>query len=165
MVDTDIFDGFVEALKELDFPQQTIWEELNDWGSSLESWQYFIVSHAVRDGTLTEERVNEAYRLFLRHNKLDAGDEALPSLPDSVTGRAKSSDIRPLVLQEMRALKNVNAIPETSSLTFGASLTVVYGHNGAGKSGFARMLSAACFNRSDIKILPNIYADKASDTA
>ncbi len=28
----------------------TIWDELNKWGKSLEDWQRFIVSHAVRDG-------------------------------------------------------------------------------------------------------------------
>ena len=164
MVETDILDGLAEALKELNLPQKTIWDELNEWGKSLANWQHFIVSHAVHNGTLTEERVNEAYRLFLRDNKLDAGDEVLPDLPASVTGRAETSDITPLVLQEMRALKNVNAIPETSSLTFGVGLTVVYGHNGAGKSGFARMLSSACFNRSDANIHRNIYDDKAPNT-
>lgn len=142
----------------------TIWDELNDWGKSLASWQRFIISHAVRDGALSEERVNEAYRLFLRDNTLDAGDEELPEIPASVTGRDGASDVSPFVIQELRALKNVNAIPETSTLTFGTGLTVVYGHNGAGKSGFARLLSSACFSRSEPNIIPNIYDDKALDT-
>lgn len=160
----DLAEAIGEILVEAPTTPKTIWDELNAWGASLSNWQRFIVSHAVRDGTLNDERVSEAYRLFLRDNKLDAGDEELPEIPATVTGRAATAGVSPLVLHEMRALKNVNAIPETSSLTFGAGLTVVYGHNGAGKSGFARMLSSACFSRSDPTIIRNIYDDKAPDT-
>ncbi len=120
-------------------------------------WQRFIISHAVRDGTLNEDRISEAYRLFLRSGLLDDGSEELPTVPETVTGRADSGEIEPLLLHELKNLKNVNAIPETSALTFGKGLTVIYGHNAAGKSGFARMLSAACFSRSETKIISNVY--------
>lgn len=170
MVDKKTSDDLADAIAALVVEvepdsQKTIWEELNDWGETLADWQRFIISHAVRDGELSDERVNEAYRLFLRHNELDAGDEDFPEIPTSVTGRsgatAKPDRLR---LREMKALKNVNAIPETSALKFGDGLTVIYGHNGTGKSGFARMLSSACFNRSKPTILRNIYDEEAQDT-
>ena len=69
-------------------PQTTIWAELNAWGKSIADWQRYIISHAVRDGTLADARIDEAYRLFLRDRKLDKGNEELPDVPDSVTGRA-----------------------------------------------------------------------------
>lgn len=141
----------------------TIWGALNDWGKSLPDWQRFIVSHAVRDGQLSDERVDEATRLFLRHSGLDEGTEELPSIPESVTGRQNSGAVAPLILKEMKSLKNVNAIPDTSSLKFGSGLTVIYGPNGAGKSGFARVLSAACFSRSEQEIIGNIYDETALD--
>ena len=142
--------------------KSTIWDELNTWGKSISDWQRYIISHAVRDGTLGEERVNEAYRLFLREKGLDSGDEELPDVPESVTGRA-AVEGAPLSLQEIKSLKNVNAIPESSRVTFGPQLTVIYGHNGAGKSGFARILSCACFSRSSSQIIRNIYDDDAHD--
>jgi energy-coupling factor transporter ATP-binding protein EcfA2 len=153
------------ATEDEDVPQadRTIWDELNTWGQSLADWQRFIVSHAVRDGRLSDERVEEAYRLFLREKKLDNGDEELPEIPASVTGRA-SAGVSPLILREVRSLKNVNAIPESACITFGPELTVIYGHNGAGKSGFARILSSACFSRSIPQIIANIYDDKAPDS-
>ncbi|MCR4378817.1 MAG: AAA family ATPase [Rhodospirillales bacterium] len=135
----------------------TIWQELEAWGVALPDWQRFVVSHAVRDGELSEDRIGEAYRLFLREAKLDKGTEELPVIPSSVTGRANSITIGALQLKEMKALKGVNAIPETSGLTFGPGLTVIYGHNGAGKSGFARALSAVCFSRSNQNIFGNVY--------
>lgn len=148
------------AVQEL--PQTTIWSELNAWGKSIADWQRYIVSHAVRDGTLTDTRIQEAYRLFLRDKKLDNGDEELPDVPDSATGRVAVEGTR-LVLQALKSLTNVNAIPEASRLNFGPQLTIIYGHNGAGKSGFARVLSKACFSRSSPQIIRNIYDDGATD--
>ena len=143
-------------------PQTTIWSELNAWGKSMADWQRYIISHAVRDGKLTDVRIGEAYRLFLRDRKLDNGDEELPNVPDSVTGRV-AAEGTPLALHALKSLKNVNAIPEVSRVTFGPQLTVIYGHNGAGKSGFARILSCACFSRSSPRIIGNIYDDDAPD--
>ena len=143
--------------------KKSIWDELNEWGKSLPDWQRFAVSHAVRDGALNDARLKEVYRLFLRANSLDSGDEELPEIPGSVTGRDGAASISQLVLKELRNLKNVNAIPETSSLTFGPGLTAIYGHNGAGKSGFARMVSSACFSRSNPEIIGNIYNEGAPE--
>ncbi|MGJ8590174.1 MAG: AAA family ATPase [Yoonia sp.] len=143
--------------------QTTIWDELNAWGNSIGDWQRYIVSHAVRDGMLTNARIDEAYRLFLRDRGLDEGEEELVPVPDSATGRTTVVG-PPLMLRAINSLKNVNAIPETSHVTFGPQLTVIYGHNGAGKSGFARLLSCACFSRSSPEIIGNIYVVDAPET-
>jgi energy-coupling factor transporter ATP-binding protein EcfA2 len=145
-----------------ELPETSIWGELNTWGKSITDWQRYIISHAVRDGRLADVRMDEAYRLFLRDRELDNGDEELPDLPESVTGRAAVKGT-PLALRAIKSLKNVNAIPEPSQVTFGPQLTVIYGHNGAGKSGFARVLSCACFSRSSPQIIRNIYDDDAPD--
>ncbi|NRD88329.1 hypothetical protein C8024_00925 [Sphingopyxis sp. BSNA05] len=144
-------------------PKTTIWDELNSWGKAIADWQRYVISHAVRDGTLSDARIDEAYRLFLRDRELDNGDEELPEVPDSVTGRS-AVEGTPLALQAVKSLQNVNAIPEVAHMTFGPQLTVIYGHNGAGKSGFARILSCACFSRSRPQIIRNIYDDEAADT-
>jgi energy-coupling factor transporter ATP-binding protein EcfA2 len=45
----------------------------------------------------------------------------------------------------MRDLENVNQIPNKSALTFSETgITVIYGGNGSGKSGFARVMKKAC---------------------
>lgn len=139
-------------------PQTTIWDELNEWGKGLDSWKRFILSYAVRDSKLNPNRVDEVYKLFLRHAKLDTGTEEVPSLPPSITGRGDSGTNDDIFLKGIKSLKGVNAIPETSELTFGENLTIVYGHNGAGKSGFVKILSAACFCRSEhTNIINNVF--------
>lgn len=64
-------------------------------------------------------------------------------------------------LGALHGLAHVNALAPGERLTFGKSgLTVIYGDNGAGKSGYARVLKQLCRARSPKgdAILPNIYA-------
>ncbi|MFT4275712.1 MAG: AAA family ATPase [Rhodopseudomonas sp.] len=64
-------------------------------------------------------------------------------------------------LGALHGLSHVNALAPGERLSFGKSgLTVIYGDNGAGKSGYARVLKQLCRARSPKgdAILPNIYA-------
>ena len=64
-------------------------------------------------------------------------------------------------LTKLHNLKNVNALQPGETLTFQkVGLTVIYGDNGAGKSGHARVLKQACRARlqKGDTVLPNIYA-------
>jgi hypothetical protein len=63
-----------------------------------------------------------------------------------------------LTLHAIEAIQNVNAIPDGSRLPFGlAGLTVIYGENASGKSGYARILKRACKARdTQERILPNV---------
>lgn len=64
-------------------------------------------------------------------------------------------------LAALHGLSHVNALAPGERLSFGkAGLTVIYGDNGAGKSGYARVLKQLCRARSPKgdAILPNIYA-------
>lgn len=65
-------------------------------------------------------------------------------------------------LRALHGLKHVNAIAADQRLSFDKSgLTVVYGDNGAGKSGYARLLKKICRARTsgkDEAILANIYS-------
>lgn len=67
-------------------------------------------------------------------------------------------------LRAIHGAENVNALKTGERLTFDkAGLTVVYGDNGSGKSGYARILKKACracMPPKGDRILPNIYAKK-----
>ncbi len=66
-----------------------------------------------------------------------------------------------VTLGALHGLSHVNALAPGERLSFGKTgLTVIYGDNGAGKSGYARVLKQLCRARSQKGdgILPNIYA-------
>ena len=55
----------------------------------------------------------------------------------------------------------VNSLAEDQTLKFGTNLTVVYGDNGAGKTGYIRILKSACRARGQEEILGNVVSGNA----
>lgn len=136
----------------------TIWHALDSWAQSLAPWQQFVVRTAVAQGQLTDEQVSEAYAQFLVNRKLAEAAPDAPA-PTAAQSRPAAPLADALTLTKVDALQGVNALPASAVLTFGPQLTVIYGQNGAGKSGFARIFSNACFSRQRSEIIPNINAD------
>lgn len=65
----------------------------------------------------------------------------------------------PVRLQGINSVKGVNALDSTATLDFGgADIAVVYGHNGTGKSGFARLAKEAAAGGGHSRILPDVFA-------
>lgn len=63
-----------------------------------------------------------------------------------------------LRIDGLKKVCGVNAIKQDTSLSFGnANISVVYGTNGAGKSGFARLLKHACGARHKTDLHPNVF--------
>lgn len=63
------------------------------------------------------------------------------------------------ILLRLSQLKNVNGFPDGRELEVAdQGLTVVFGENGAGKSGFARVMKRACRARHSAPVLPNAFA-------
>ncbi len=86
-------------------------------------------------------------------------EQGLPLNESHVRDPAASHAV--ISLGALHGVMNVNALAPNERLSFGKSgLTVIYGDNGAGKSGYARVLKQLCRARSPKgdAILPNIYA-------
>jgi energy-coupling factor transporter ATP-binding protein EcfA2 len=75
--------------------------------------------------------------------------------------KATSAGNPVVTLRQVREVQHVNALAVDERLTFArAGLTIVYGDNGSGKSGYARILKQVCRARLGSRsetILPNIY--------
>ena len=57
--------------------------------------------------------------------------------------------------------RGVNALAENQSLRFSPRLTVVYGDNAAGKTGYIRILKSACRARGQEEILGSVVSGAA----
>jgi energy-coupling factor transporter ATP-binding protein EcfA2 len=76
-------------------------------------------------------------------------------VPAEATGNA------PVSLLSIFHHRGVNALAEDQTLKFGSNLTVVYGDNAAGKSGYIRILKSACRARGQEEILGNVVSGAA----
>ena len=76
---------------------------------------------------------------------------------------AKLASVATVVLKAMRDLRHVNRIAQGQTLPFSPTgITVIYGGNGTGKSGYSRVLKHACRARDQAE---PIHADATDPDA
>lgn len=149
---------------ELSITPSSIWQELEKWSGGLASWQKLLIATAIRSGVIPDAVIEQAYRMFLVEHDLAKKPDIAVEIPSSITGRyhAGTNHRR---LHRMHTPIGVNRLPSTAALTFAEGLTVIYGGNGVGKSGFARVLSNACFSRQQHPIYPDVFDENAPTTS
>lgn len=123
----------------------TILQEILTWTQGLPAWQSDAVSRLLVKQALTPQDHEDLYALL----KLNFGipdpknRQAKPLTADQIPVKAKKdTDIK---LSTIKNLHNVNAIAENQQLVISPTgMTVIYGDNGSGKSGYSRVLKQAC---------------------
>ncbi|MCK4821094.1 hypothetical protein KA005_35345, partial [bacterium] len=66
-----------------------------------------------------------------------------------------------LTLHSLSDVKGVNKLAEEQTLEFGNNITVIYGENASGKSGYSRILKMFGFSyEKKTKVLCNVYCDE-----
>lgn len=139
----------------------TIWDALAKWAPSLKRWQRLTLSLSIKYGSLSDDQIDLVYNEFLAENAL-SNSTLSSTAPEAIVAPIQDSTSANVQLTGVSELRGVNALPPTASLTFGENLTVVYGRNGAGKTGFTRLLANACFCRNSPEILDDIYKESST---
>jgi energy-coupling factor transporter ATP-binding protein EcfA2 len=137
----------------------SIWQALEVWGRELRPWQQHTLATIVRENSLYDDQIEQIYQIFLQENGLAVSTATPTALLTQISPRPIEAAENNILLSGIRNLQHVNALPSSTQLTFGTSLTIVYGQNGAGKSSFVRVMANVCFSRSCPPIRPNIYSD------
>lgn len=126
------------------------------WSEDRPIWQRDALRRLTQSDELTDQDIDELVALCKDHAL-----PAAPLTPDHV--RAPDAGMPSVRLRTLRDLLNVNALPEGQRLNFLTNgVTIVYGDNGSGKSGYVRVLKRACRARGpEERILKNIYTAPA----
>lgn len=143
----------------------SILQEILDWTKGLPEWQSDAVARLLAKQTLTIEDQDDLFALLkAAHGIPDPKDRK----PKPLTADQIPAPVQATTHVELRAIKSmrhVNAIAENQRLPFGASgMTVIYGDNGSGKSGYSRVLKRACRARDQTEAIhpnANLPAGKA----
>ncbi len=145
-------------------------EQIIDWASKeIPDWQGDAVRRLLTQIELTA--LDKAELLEMLRAKFDISElkESAPTpkpVQKGTVSGAPQSKVS-LILKKLDDVKNVNAIPDGSYVPFAhEGLTVIYGENGAGKSGYARVLKRACSARDTKEpIHPNVFAGQGPEPA
>jgi energy-coupling factor transporter ATP-binding protein EcfA2 len=110
----------------------------------------------VLNGELADEDIETLTGLCKSAHGLADQQGAYPLAKEHVPERTTGAS--PVSLVSIFHHRGVNALAEDQTLKFAPGLTVVYGDNGAGKTGYIRILKRACRARGQEQILGNIVA-------
>ncbi len=130
--------------------------EILDWSQDRPVWQ----RDALRRLISSTEPLSDRDILELTELCKNSTLPTDPLASEHIT--AQKSGAPTVALKALRNVQNVNALAENQSLTFiPKGVTIIYGDNGAGKSGYVRILKSACRARwkrgREDEILANIY--------
>lgn len=140
------------------------------WSAAWPDWQRDALRRIVQSGPLDATALKELAALCrAKHGLLPAtgtGPTATPLTADHTPGGADGT--ASVSLTKLSGLENVGQLSSDQEIVFGNApgLTVIYGENGAGKSGYARVIKKACRARGapqDIK--PDAFAASATGPA
>ncbi len=138
-------------------------DEIVEWVREQPYWQQVGADAILRGIKINESLIDEVYLALKQEHNLEG------SLPrrKSLAFLSKSTEpksISKVTWNEVSEVKGVNALSSNSSIPVGKQLTIIYGLNGSGKSGYARLLNNAFISRGDKNILPNIFKEGENTT-
>ena len=139
--------------------------DILEWANAkLPVWQRDALRRLFQNRELTEQDMDDLYAMLKSARGLPDSQNRQPVPLAEVHLPTVGMTVETVVLKAMRELKNVNRIAEGQKLEFKPKgITVIYGENASGKSGYFRVLKHACRARDTSEtIYPDANDAKAS---
>ena len=128
---------------------------LVEWANQQDNWVRPLVTEVL--GTrkpVTEREAKLAYEMLLCEKELAEG--TVLTIPPLRTATEARNEEEALSLETLDNVQNVNALATGQSIVFNERMNVFFGENGAGKTGYVRVLKAMAAVRTAEPILPDI---------
>ena len=127
---------------------------LTKWFSDRPQWLQIAATRLLQQSELTDKDVSELATLCQQE-----ANEKLPkttcSFPATAFSQGSAGTLR---LCSISDVEGVNALAPKKPLEFGkGNITIVYGNNGSGKSGYVRLLKHVCSARETGTLHSNVY--------
>lgn len=124
---------------------------LSEFASNKPEWLKALIKDAIEtNGSIEELRINEIFDNLLNGTSLQVQTHNLSSAQQSS---------QKLLFESLTHVSGVNALCENQTIKFSPDVTVLYGLNGSGKSGYFRILNNISGGvHKEIK--PNIYSSE-----
>ncbi len=141
-------------------PSRPARQHLVDWANQQDGWVRAIVAEVLATKQpVSEEALSTVRDRYLVEKNLAEGEhEPFPTLGDD---GATGDVTEPMSLTYLRGCDGVNALATGQDITFNPRMTVLFGENAAGKTGYVRILKLLANARSAEPIIADIHRPSA----
>lgn len=141
-------------------PQRSSRQRLIEWTNQQDGWARSIAAEVISTRREVSARTLTAVRdTCLVEKQLSLGEaQEVPLLGDDGTNGDAAEVLR---LSRLRECDGVNALATGQEITFNPRMTVLFGENAAGKTGYVRILKLLANVRSAEKVIPDIHRPSA----
>ena len=148
----------VNEIAEVEQQVETLETEVKKFADGLPYWAKFLAEKILSGNAISDNDIDTSYSYLLEQLKLKEETEkpeiSINSNAEN-TGNYKSD----LLLTKLENVEGVNALTENQAIEFSPNLTIIYGANGSGKSGYVRLLKKVFYSKAPEDILPNVHID------
>lgn len=128
---------------------------LSEWAGE-EAWRVHILNKVITKCSYeSPQLLEDVLRIIKSKQKLEKVPER----------DGENIEEKMLVINEINAPRNINALSSDVRFSLGKNLNVFYGENGSGKSSYVRMFRKLADNyftsEKDLSIIPNIYKEES----
>jgi DNA repair ATPase RecN len=133
-------------------------DQLDKWFKERPKWLQDAARRLLENGGLAQTDLDELYKICGAEAGINFSDEEIPEYSPIQAGSfAQDEDSSRVELRSIANVKGVNALNPNKPITFGNGLTVIYGQNGSGKSGYTRLLKQICGAKNVSHIYPDVF--------
>src|SRR5713101_4196201 len=128
------------------------------WANDQDGWPRTIAGDVLKNRVQAADLDIDRYlKLLLSEKKLSPEPfEAVPKIEEK---ELAGNSLDPVRLDSLKVGDGVNALKVGAQIDFAPGVSVIFGENGSGKSGFVRVLKRAAGLRTAEDILHNVRAD------
>lgn len=137
----------------------SVLREILEWSQDRPTWQRDAVRRLILNGELSDDDVRDLTEICKSAYGLADQRDVVPLTAEHIPDASAASG--QVILLSIFHHRGVNALAEGQTLKFAPGLTVVYGDNAAGKTGYIRILKSACRARGKEEILGNVVSGAA----
>lgn len=131
------------------------------WLKNQSYWLQYSGNEILEGAAINDALLSKTYIFFKEDLELTELAEGRTSITFSEVAVASGVSSKPKLLS-INNIENVNALLAGQEIAINENLTIIYGDNGAGKSGYIRLLNNAFNSRGDKNILGNVYDAEAT---
>ncbi|MHA4809914.1 AAA family ATPase [Flavitalea flava] len=135
-----------------------LWE----WANAHNDWGKLLIDTIVK----TENSLNPQDRQLVFNYFLDSLRSTKQLQPLTFIKPKYTPSSKVIELISLKDITGVNRLAKNQSITFGKNITIIYGENGTGKTGYGRILKSLGFSYDNKNIIHhNVYGDPEPKTA